>query len=627
MESFRTLIRGWLGKALLVIFMVPFALVGIEGYFQSRGDQNVAATVNKQSITTAEVDNQFRQKREQLQAKLGNGQTLDETVLKHQILEDLVDQAVIQQQSKKLGFQISDQQITQLIHKEPSFQENGVFSEALFQNYLKNSGQDTASLFAMVRSGTEKQLLQGGVMSTAIATPAELNTLIALQGEKRHVWSTDIPVAPFISGVTVTDKDIATYYAGHKATFKNPKSADISFIVLDANTFSAQATVTDAELQARFQDSIKQNAANIERRAQHILIPVDAKTTDAAAKTQIESLAARIRAGEDFGALAKQFSQDPGSAANNGDLGFAPQGTYVPEFEAALSKLAINQVSAPVKTTYGYHLIKLLEVRNPAAADFTTQKPQLEATLRKEKADALYSDAINKLNELAVDSDSIVELAKNYQLPVQTLKMASRANLGILATPDVSNYLFENNAEDGSKISSGMSISPTQTVWLHVDHAYDSRVQTLEEAGPAIRNTLGLQQATKLARQKADRLVALLKAGKPLADAQQQAGLVLNDKGEIGRDNPAGFADYAIKSIFGLPTPAAGSWTGAVVTSPDQQLVQVVAINAVTPGEQTALPESQRKEFGTMLGRMRGEQDYLDYVHYLRSQAKIVIKK
>lgn len=626
MEAFRTLIKGWVGKVLLVIFLVPFALVGMEGLFSLGSKSDVAATVNKKDVLNRELEQAVNQRRQQLLPQVGNDESkIDNGVLRQQVLDGLVERAILLQQANHLGFKISDLQAAALIRKEPSFQVDGQFSEPQFQNFLKMTGQNSQRLIQDIQSQMAVQQFAGGITASGITSKAEIEQIVVLQDEQRTVHVAQLPLSQYLSRVNVTADDIKRYYDANKPTLKAAENIDLQYVALSSSQFAAQVAVTEEDLKAQYDIATKDLQGNIERRAQHILISVDDKTTADAALKKANELIARINKGEAFDQLATEFSQDPGSAAKGGDLGFAAKGVYVPEFEASLDSLAINQVSAPIKTQFGYHIIKLLEKRSPELPTLDSMRAELTEQAKASKAAALYNDAINQMNDLAVDAANISELAKPYQLVVQSQAQLTRQNgAGDLANPELIKIAFSEEIMLDHRVSSGIAVDPTRTVWLKVTEHRPERPQTLAEASSLIKLTLEEQKALALATQAAAKIVDDLNKGVAPATVQATYAVQFTDVGQINRQ--AGLPDKkAQTAVFALGQPAAGQWRAVAVEAEKGTGVTIAAVSEIKAGQLDSVPAEQRQQMSTMLASMRGQQDLRDYTEYLKQHAKIKI--
>ncbi|MBC7750493.1 MAG: SurA N-terminal domain-containing protein, partial [Candidatus Saccharibacteria bacterium] len=263
MEGFRTLVRGWLGKVLMVALALPFVLFGVEGYFSGGANSETAATVDKKEISRAELEQRVGDQRKALLAKVGgNADLIDETVLNKQVLDSLIAQSVLLQQAHRLGVNMSDNQIVELLHKEPTFQKENKFSDELFQAYLKNSGKDKVTLFKLIRDQTSMSLLAQGVTNTGIAGGSELDRLMKLQTEKRDVQLASVLAAPYLAQVNVSDAQISTYFNANKANLKSIEQVNFDYITVDSSTLTDQVNVTDEDLKTRYQSMVAAASGN-----------------------------------------------------------------------------------------------------------------------------------------------------------------------------------------------------------------------------------------------------------------------------------------------------------------------------------------------------------------------------
>lgn len=623
MEAFRGLIKGWLGKVLLVLFLTPLALVGIEGYFQGGGKDEAAIQVNKteisQNVVNAAVDNQQKQLLEQVQ---GDQSQLNNDAIKKSVNDSLISRALLLQQAKKAGFELSDQQVAQLIRQEPSFLEDGKYSEELFQGYLRSSGTSLAQLLNEVREQVALRQLAGGINDTGLATKADVDRLAVIQTEKRVVHIASLPLASFAKDITISEKQISDYYSKNKKQYLVPENVDVDYVILNSDALANQVVVTDADIQAQYKALQSKSVSAEERNIQHILIEVNDKTNDAKAKQQIEQIAARLKAGEDFGKLAGELSQDPGSAPNNGELGFLSKGSFPGAFDDAAFGLAVNQVSKPVRSDAGYHLIKIAEIRKTDIASLESMRAQLETDARQSKLDELYGEAVNTLNDIAVDTDDIQDLAKAEKLMVNSAKnVAKNTQLAPFNMALVKEALFNDDVIQGDrKISTGVEFEPGKTIWLKVDRYNPQREQTLVEANSNIKQALELQARIAKAQSKAKTIIDALKTEDPV-QVQQKNNVSFQNIGEVSR--MSGAPIELERTIFRLAAPKAGKWNAGSYQQGDNLIV--VAVSKVVAGDAESLKAEERQQLLTTLSSLRGQQDLADYVQYLKSKAKIKI--
>lgn len=622
MQVFRDLVRGWLGKALLALLMVPFAIVGIESYFVG-GKAAPAATINDEEIGQNELDRSVDQQRQRILASMGerpDASRLDLPVLRQEVLKGLIDRALLSQQAKKAGFLIDDVTISRLIQETPAFQENGVFSQARYEQILRNMGEDTANFPAKAKKEIAVSQLASGINQTAFVSAKELDALSALDNQKRDIHVVMVTAAPYLASVQVSDDDVNKYYKANSAKFTTEEKVSVDYLVLGAELFTDKVLLTDADVEARYAEKLKALENNEQRRASHILINIDDKTKEADALAKIKGLEKRIQAGEDFGALAKEFSQDQGSATNNGDLGFASKGMFVPEFEKSLYALKVNEVSAPVKTQFGYHIIKLIEVQKTPVPTMAELRPSLEAEVRAAKSEELYAEAVEKMDALAYESSDLKEGAKQYVMTLQTSPLFSKqGGEGLGGNRKVVQAAFSDEVLKEGKNSSALALDDKHSVWIHLNKHEPARVKPLAEVAAEIKSTLQLEKASALAKAEADAITREVNSGKSSAEIAANHKVQWLDFVATARTANAPTADL-LKVAFRLPNPKANTWT-AEATSVAKDYA-VVALSKIDAGAST-LTEEQKKQFMTSLATARGQQELQDYVVYLRSSAKI----
>jgi peptidyl-prolyl cis-trans isomerase D len=622
MQAFRDLVRGWLGKALLALLMVPFAIVGIESYFVG-GKAAPAATINDDEISQNELDRSVDQQRQRILASMGenpDASRIDLPVLRQEVLKSLIDRAVLSQQAKKVGFLIDDATIARLIQETPAFQENGVFSQSRYEQMLRNIGEDVVNFPAKAKKEIAVSQLASGITQTSFVSAKELDALSALDNQKRDVHVAMITAAPYLASVQVSDDEINKYYKANTAKYTSDEKVSVDYLVLGAELFTDKVLLTDADVEARYAEKLKALESNEQRRASHILINIDDKTKDADALAKVKGLEKRIQAGEDFGTLAKEFSQDQGSATNNGDLGFASKGMFVPEFEKTLYGLKVNEVSAPVKTQFGYHIIKLLEIQKAPVPTMAEIRPSLEADVRAAKSEELYAEAVEKMDALAYESSDLKEGAKQYTMTLQTSPLFSKnGGEGLAGNRKVVQAAFSDEILKEGKNSSALALDDKHSVWIHVNKHEPSRVKPLAEVAAEIKSALQLDKASALAKAQADAMTKAINSGKSAVEIAASYKVQWQDYAATARTAPAPTMDL-LKVAFRLPNPKANTWTAeSAAVAKDYA---VVALSKIDLGAST-LTEDQKKQFMASLATARGQQELQDYVVYLRASAKI----
>ena len=626
MEGFRNLVKGWLGKVLLVLLIIPFAIVGVESYF-SGGGRVVVAEVNGEKIHQPELDQQVDRQRQQMMARIaengGNPSDIDVPKLRKQVLDGMVSRLLLTQASKKSGYLVSDETVFKLIREVPAFQENGTFSQSRYEQMLRQIGEDPASYPVKAKQELAYSMMIAGLGQSALVTRAELQRLASLEAQKRDIHYAIVPAAHFLAQVSVSDADIKKYYDSNGKRFTTEEAVAIDYITLKRDDFLAQATVTEQDLQSRYEEKVKEVASNEQRQAQHILITIDDKTKEADALKKIQGVEKRARAGEDFGKLAKEFSQDTGSVANGGDLGFAGRGLFDPAFEQSLFGLKQGEISAPVRSQYGFHLIKLNKIQTAEKPAFAALRAQLEQEARLAKADELFAEQVEKLDAAVYESADLKDPATTFNRPLSSTGLFVRAGgEGIAAQRKIVDNAFSDDLLKDGKNSQAITLGDGSSVWIRVREHQPAKLRPLSEISAVIQNELTIEKAREKSKLVADEIAKALTSGTSLADAAAKHQISWTDLIDADRRVQVPTPDI-LRVAFRLSRPAAGKVSAD--SFPFGMGYGLVVVSKVTDGSAEMSP--MLNQMRTMLAENRSEQEFKDFVRFLREDGKVKVSQ
>ncbi|MFW1753704.1 SurA N-terminal domain-containing protein [Acinetobacter wanghuae] len=620
MESFRKVIKGWLGKVLLVLFLTPLALVGIEGYF-SGGSSDRVKSVNGTDISQKELESLTKSFKEQYLTYANGDETLlNQNFIDQKAMDTLVARTVLLQHAEKLGISLSDQQIVQMISQQPSFQQDGKFSDALFENYLKSVGMTNRALIESLRKDHALKMLSSTFLDNPLVSPVDLEQITNLQTEQRHVHIASVNLDNYKKDIKVSDAEIAEYYEKHKAAFKQLTSVDVDYVVVKPTDVAASdVTATDAELQDAYNTFVAAQKKAMKPEVKHILITADGRD-EAAAKKLATDVAAKIKAGTSFAQAAAQYSEDPESKGNGGMLPAYEEGVFGTAFDQAVSSLQSGSVSAPIKTEYGYHLIAVQSaaVKVPS---FEAEKARLNAEVIASKKANAFSDTVNSLNDQVVGSDSLDVVAQELKtVRVQSAKGVTLATKDpLLSDANVKVKLFNTDVKNGDRnASSSIQLSNGDVVWVKVRNYHAAGEQTLAEAKPRVKNKLIDEKAYSKAKAQIQKTLDEFKT-QPAASVNK-GSLVFADAGLFTRAE--GLLKREVqRAAFSVKTPKAGHWSVATATLPNELVV--VAVSEVKKNSAEVLSAEQRAELVKLYQQLRGQQEFDDYTRYLKANAKI----
>ncbi len=620
MESFRTLIRGWLGKVLLVLFLTPFALVGIEGYFSQSKNADVAKTVNGQDISNKEVDELVKKYKQQyLNAVNGDETLLNTAFIRQNTIDSLVARTVLSQQAEKLGIALSNTQLEKMIAQQPSFQENGKFSNALYENYLRSVSMTNADLLKSLREDHALKMLVSALSNTALVGQNDIQQISQFQSEQRQLHLASIKLDAFKAKQTVTEQQLLNYYNAHKDQFNQVAKVDVDFVLLTpTQVLKADSPVTNTELQQAYSEFVKAQATKSERQVKHILITADGRS-DADAKKLADEVYLKIKAGMRFADAAKQYSDDTSSKNAGGVLEAYQKGVFSKEFDNAVTALAANEISKPVKTQYGYHIIEANAVVS-VVPSLEQETVRLTAEIQKNKAANAYADTVNRLNDEVVNSDSLQPITEEVKATqVESVNGVSfNTDHPYLSDSNVKARIFGEDVKSGDRnVSSSIQLANGDTIWIKVRRYQAAGIPAFSAVKAQVRAKVIEQKAYEAAQSS---LNAMLKAftTQPAAAVVSKYGYSFENAGTFTRSQ--GLKREIERAAFSLKTPKAGMWSATTTHLPNELVV--VAVSQVNANA-TVVTAEQRVQLSKLYAQMRGQQELQDYTEYLKQHAKI----
>ncbi len=620
LQNIRDNSQGWIAKTIIGIIVALMAFTGIEAIFQASGNSKQdVAKVNGEEITQTELSQAVDMQRRQLMQQLGkdfDASLLDEKLLREAALKGLIDRKLLLQGAADSKFGFSEAALDQVILQTPEFQVDGKFNAERFDQVIRQLGYSRMQFRQMLTQEMLIGQVRAGIAGSGFVTDAEVLAFARLEKQTRDFATVNIKANP--GAVKLTDEEVKAYYDQHAKEFMTPDQVVIDYLELKKSSFFDQVSVKDEELQAAYQ----KETANLaeQRRAAHILIEVNDKVTDAQAKAKIEEIQARLAKGEKFEALAKEFSQDPGSANSGGDLGFAGPGVYDPDFETALYALNKDQVSAPVRSTFGWHLIKLLGVEAPQVPTFASLKDKLTKELKTQQVEQRFVEATKQLEDAAFEASDLAQPASDLKLTVHTSAPFGRdGGEGVAANRAVVTAAFSPEVLDEGANSTAIELDPETIIVLRAKEHLKPSQLPLESVNAAIRTQMAKERASAAAKAHADELIASLRDGKTAlnqpVDGQAWKVTEAATRGQEAID-PA-----VLQALFRMPKPAAKDKpTFTTVTLADGSLV-IVRLNGVN--EAAAPTDEEKAQYRRFLASRVGQQDFAAYRKQLETKADI----
>jgi peptidyl-prolyl cis-trans isomerase D len=632
LQFIRNLFKNWIVITIFgIVVAIAFLFFGVEGYFSQSNATWVAKVggheVSQQDFTNAMNNARARQLNDPNNKM--DAADFQKPAFKQAILGQLVDHQLLLNANDELGIKVPDAAVRAQIAANPAFQVDGKFDPTVYVSALSQQGISAQQYQDDVRSNLAGQALPAAIIDTAFATKAEAEEFLRLQLQQRDFSYVDLaPPAPNAQESQVSDAEVAAYYKQHPKDFMSPEQVSVHYIELDAATMKVTPDLSDKALQARYEKEKANFVSPPQWNVAHILIKLPANATAAqkqVALKQAEHVDGLAKApGADFAALAKQYSDDLGSKNQGGSLGWVQKGDAGPEFQAALDKLQKGEVSAPVLTPEGYHIIDLLDVRAGHSEPFAQVRDQLAAEATKNARADAYRDVGGKLTDMIYDDPtSLAPAAKKLGLTVQATPLFSRdgAKEGLAANPDVVKAAFSDTVLKQDNTSDPINLGKDHIVVIHVAKHVAAAPKPLAEVAAQIKQIIIAERADARAKTLADAAFAKLQGGTKLDALATAAGQAVQQKTGVMR-NDTTVDPELLTAVFKLQHPAKDAVTRALVPLANGHFALVV-LSAVKPGDPSKVPAEALGFLREQMARAYGELDVMDYVEVLRKHAKI----
>lgn len=514
LQNIRDNSQGTIAKIIVGFIIVTFALFGIESIVALGNSESAPVTVNGIDIEEMEILRLVEMQKNRFRQQFGD--SYDESLfndgfLRQSAIEQLVEQKVAVTQARELGGYVSTQSIDQAILAAPEFQQDGKFSSDRFRMILRRSGLTPLGYRAVLEEQALVTQIQLGTGLTDTALPFEIDRQLALKAEQRDYEYVVFNATELKKDIQLTDEEIQTYYEANKERFKTEEQVSVNYVVLNKADLKADIHVDEDQIDQSYQEYVFQIGENEERKASHILIEVNDERNDADAAALAEELSKQALAGESFAQLAKENSDDIGSKNVGGDLGFNSRGGFVTEFDDELFTMEEGQVSKPVKSEFGYHVIKLEAIRKPTVLSRAEKEAEIIADIKASQLNELFAEQSERLAAAAFENDNIENLVANSGLDL----MAKNSGLfsrgqgkDIASNPAVRSAAFDEKVLADRELSDVIELSADQVVVIGLSKHVEPAVKALDRVKVQIEGQLLTAKANHLAEEKADALLA-----------------------------------------------------------------------------------------------------------------------
>ena len=631
LQKIRDHAQGWFAYTIIGLLTIPFAVWGINYYFEGGGPMD-AAVVGDSKISLHEFQRAYQQQRQRMQAMLGNVDSalLDGPRLKQDVLQQLIDERVLNQSARDQGFRVGDQQLHDAVLALPVFQQSGGFNRELYERLLRNQGYTAAAFEESLRQSLATAQLRDGVVASALVAPTELEQWIALLKQQRELQYIVLPLAQYASRAVVDDGAIQDYFEKNKERLVNPEQVQLQFIELKLATLAEGVTASEDELKAAYEEQIAKYGRPEERSASHILVrlpPNASQEVVEKARVRAKQMADSIHSGgKSFDQALQEAKADPSGELEGAELGVIGKGMFdSPAFETALFALSkAGEVSEPVRMPSGFHVIRLDNITPAQVKPFEEVRETVAAELRHQKAENRFYEISQTLANLGYEHpDSLEPAAKALNAPIQDSGWFDRkGGEGIAANPKVVESAFGEDVLKRGVNSEPLELEPGHVVMIRVREHKDATPRTLEESREDIVKVLREQKAREAIGKDAETLKARAAKGEHPQTLAAEFGGEFKNAGLVGRDTTT--VDRAVLDVaFRLPQPEAGKVTlgSTALANGDQVLLEVIR---VVPGQKDALSEAERKMLVQQLAQQTGSDQFDKLLDSVRAKTKVV---
>ncbi len=560
LQNMRDNMQGIVAYFIVGLIVVVFGLFGADALFLDGGQQPGIAEVNGKEITELDLRRAVESRRQQFRSMFGDNldeQFYSDEYLREPALNSLIQRSVLESEIENRKLAVSSDFIDKEIVSTNMFQIEGKFDVDTYRQALRRSGYTPLTYKRAIESDYLLNQYQSAFMQTSFVTEQEVDFLSRIQHQKRTYEYVILPLAGELEKTTVSDEEVAAYYEEHKTEYVSEEQVSVEYIELRKNELISAIVVSEEDIEAAYQEELEVFEAAIERHAAHILIE---EQDDGSHESTLGTIQQRLDGGEEFAELAREYSADVGSADSGGDVGFSSGDIFVPEFEEALQTLQVGEVSEPVETEYGYHIIKLLGIQDQQPPTLEESQPRIERELKDQMAEDSYVERLDLLRDQSYGAGELSSVAEalsdaDVTISVKQSGLVSRATAaGVLRNREVNDTLFSEDTLAGTT-SEVIEVNEGHAVVLRLLEHKTPEIKSLEEMTAPITERLKREKAGEQLKQMAQSIKQRVYNEEALQIIAEEAGYSWEEVSEIERGDAVGEREI-LNYVFTMAKPA-----------------------------------------------------------------------
>ena len=616
-----------IAQFILALLVIPFAFVGVDYYFRRDATTAPIATVGGSEVTRAEFDELVRQQQDRMRQTMGRAfdpALFDNPEVRYSLVEQLVSQRLLQRQAQEQRFRVTDADLARAIGEIDAFRVDGKFSPERYRQLLAAQNMTPAMFEQRLREELILAPLSEPLASGNIVAKSSAERFVALLEQQREVAAATVDAEPYAKDVKVDDAAVKAFYDQNQAAFQTPEQAKIEYVMLTLPALSAKVTVDPADVRKQYDDNIKSYSKAEERGASHILVAVKPGASDAdkaAAKDKAERLAKEVRASPArFAELAKANSDDPGSAAQGGDLGTFARGSMVKAFEDAVFAAKSGDIVGPVETEFGYHVIRVTGIDAGRTRSFDEVKAEIEQELKRNRAQAQYAQSADQLQNIVYEqADSLAPAAKALGVEVVQTPLVTRSQVQQLALGNAKfvQALFAPESIQGKRNTDAIEVGPNALMSGRIVEYKAAAPRPFDEVKDEIRRQLVVRGASEMAQKAGREKLALLEQGK----SDKESGVTFGKPIALQRSQAQpGLSPDAVNRIFQANATKLPAYVGAANDRGGFSIYKVLGVTTPPAGD-----AAKAELAGTRISEQLGRELVNAYLASLKAKAEVKI--
>lgn len=619
LQDIRDNSQGVIAKVIIGLIVAIFVLFGAESIIGGFVAAPSVGTVNGEEITEAQLQVEMQT----LLGSLGIGaENLDQGLVEQLAVNQLVEETLLRQATSRLGLSVSESRIDEALITNTSFQINGVFDPEFAVRTMNTQGFSVASYREALKERMLLGQLVNSLSSSNFVTESELSNLASLNLQTRDFRYLSIPPGTRTLSVAITDEEISDYYQANESQFTAAETVEVDYVLLDRSALMDEVSLERNLIEDQYDEEKAAFEGSAERRAAHILFETNNLMDESQARIEALAALARLEAGELFSDLALELSSDVVSAQDGGDIGFSGGDSFPEEIELALTELEVGEVSSPVVTDFGVHLVRLTEDNTKVFSSLEEVEDRIERDLKLGEVSRLYSARLAELSNLAFEVADLADLAEQLELTVMTSERIGRqGGAGLFANRSVIDVLFSDEFLLDGNLSDVIEVSESQSIVLVLTQYNEEQVRPLDEVEPQIAVSIRSEMEREAVFSVGSDILELLVAGADASEAISENELKWRDESNVERRSSLINAEI-LEAVFQLPRPTMDETVRTELVLSNGTFV-IAELSMVSDGQYEGMTQEERIAMRENLSADFGSNEIRFYLDFLRASGEL----